>query len=308
MKKVILSIVAISSLSIAAEFQYGAGTFTMTGGFLGLTESIETDVDTFTFANRHNNVINSNIFYAYDFTWYDSKNMKQMQHTYNDMVTTANNFLPTSSDWEIPSMTHRLKGLDANVKLGYDILHESEDDFLGIGFLLGLSLPWIDSSTDDDAEPSFDFILDNIDYLEAANDYFKASKTTIMTYKVGPTVNFQKTLIDNKLSAYGTASLAYQTGYIKNDYVKSKFSVNGTFQEVNVGLYFTPFTENYELGWFTFSPRIYAILGYKYSKWDVDEVLINISGAELNSKILDPLGSKFGMDSSIGYYGVGYSF
>ena len=56
------------------------------------------------------------------------------------------------------------------------------------------------------------------------------------------------------------------------------------------------------------SPRIYGTLGYKYSKWDVDEVLINISGAEMSSKILDPLSMKFGFDSSVGYAGIGYSF
>jgi len=308
MRRIILLLMIISSLSLAIEIQYGSGTFSMKGGFLGLTGSIETDVKTFTVANRHNNLFDSNTFYGYDFTWYDSANMKQVQHTYNDMATTVNDFLPISSSWEIPSMSHRLKGLDANVRLGYDILHKNEDNFLGLGLLLGLSVPWIDSSTDDDVKPSFGFIRDNADNLETVNDYFKASKTTIMTYKFGPTINFQKTLIDDKLSIYGIASLAYQTGYIKNDYIKSKFAVNGTFQEVNVGLYFTPFTEKYELGWLTFSPRIYTVLGYKYSKWDVNELLINISGAEMSSKILDSLGTKFGMDSSIGYLGIGYSF
>jgi hypothetical protein len=188
------------------------------------------------------------------------------------------------------------------------VIHEGEGDFLGLGVLVGLSMPWIDSSTDDDAEPSFGFIRDNVDNLLTAADYFKASKTEMMTYKIGPSVNFQKTLVSDKLSVYGIASLAYQTGYIKNDYAKSKFTVNGSFQEVNVGLHYTPFTENYEFGWLTLSPRIYATLGYKYSKWDVDEMIINISGAEMSSKILDPLGMKFGFDSSIGYFGLGYSF
>jgi hypothetical protein len=309
MKKITLSLIVFSALLTASEFQYGSGTFNMKGGFLGLTGTIGTDVETFTLAERHSNMAGSDVFYSYDFTWYDSKTMKQAQHTYNNMVTVANGFNPISSSvWEIPSMDHRIKGLDANIRVGYDVIHEGEGDFLGLGVLVGLSMPWIDSSTDDDAEPSFGFIRDNVDNLLTAADYFKASKTEMMTYKIGPSVNFQKTLVSDKLSVYGIASLAYQTGYIKNDYAKSKFTVNGSFQEVNVGLHYTPFTENYEFGWLTLSPRIYATLGYKYSKWDVDEMIINISGAEMSSKILDPLGMKFGFDSSIGYFGLGYSF
>ena len=309
MKRILLSLLTLSALSTASEFQYGSGTFNMKGGFLGLTGSIGTDIDTFTFAERHSNIAGSNTFYGYDFTWMDSQTLKQAQHTYNNMATVANAFNPiSSSSWEIPSMDHRVKGLDANIRLGYDVLHKGEGDFLGLGLLVGLSMPWIDSSKDGDASPSFGFIRDNADNLLTAADYFQDSKTEVMTYKIGPSVNFQKTLVSDKLSVYGIASLAYQTGYIKNDYVDSKFTVDGTFQEVNVGLYYTPFTENYKWGWLTLSPRIYATLGYKYSKWDVDEVLINISGAEMSSKILDPLAMKFGFDSSVGYVGIGYSF
>ena len=309
MKKIVLSLVTLTLLSSASEVQYGTGTFNMTGGFLGLTGTIGTDVDTYTLTERHSNIAGTNIFYGYDFTWYDSQKMKQAQHTYNDLATRANGFLPaTASSWEIPSMDYRLKGLDANVRLGYDVIHEGEGDFLGLGLLLGISVPWIDSSTDDDAEPSFGFIRDNASNLLTANDYFKDSKTEIMTYKIGPSINFQKTLVSDKLSVYGIASWAYQTGYIENDYIKSKFTVNGTYTELNMGLHYTPFTENYKWGWLTLSPRIYATMGYKYSKWDVDEMIINISGAEMSSKILDPLGMEFGMDSSIAYVGLGYSF
>ena len=75
-----------------------------------------------------------------------------------------------------------------------------------------------------------------------------------------------------------------------------------------MGLYFTPFTERYKWGWLTLSPRLYATLGYKYSSWDMGEMLIDISGTQMSSEILDSFGMKFGMDSSIGYFGLGYSF
>ena len=279
----------------------------MEGGFLGLTGSIGTDVETFSFADPHSNIADTNIFYSYDVTWYDSQTLKQGQHTYNNMVTRANNFLPTNDTWKIPSMEHRVKGLDANIRVGYDVLHEDQDNFLGLGLLVGLSIPWIDSSTDDDAAPSFTFIRENSDNLLTAADYFKKSKTSLMTYKIGPSVNFKKSF-NRYVSIYGIGSLAYQTGEIENDYINSKFSVDGTFQEYNIGLYFTPFTEEYNLGWLRLSPRLYGTLGYKYSKWDVDEMLINISGAELSSDILNPLGMKFGMDSSVTYVGIGFTF
>lgn len=305
MKKIGLSLIALSALLSAVEFEYGSGTFNMNGGFLGLTGSIGTDVDTFSFVERHSNLVDSNAFYSYDFTWLDSKTLKQAQHTYNNMITVANNFLPKSKVWEIPEMKYRVKGLDANIRMGYDIIHEDQDNFLGLGLVVGVSMPWIDSSSD--ASPNTEFIEENRDALEQDYEYYKKSKTTIVTYKIGPSINFQKSFNEN-VSVYGIGSFAYQTGYIENDYVNSKFSVDGTFQEYNVGLYFTPFTETYEWGWLTLSPRIYGTLGYKYSKWDVDEVLINISGAEMSSKILDPLSMKFGFDSSVGYAGIGYSF
>ncbi|MBU1668329.1 hypothetical protein KKC13_07895 [bacterium] len=311
MKKITLSVIAFSLISTASEIEYGTGTFSMKGGFLGLTGSIGTDVSTYSLLERHSNLSSSNFFYGYDFTWYDSETLKQAQHTYNNITSTANNFssrfLPNTLNVyaKIPSMNYRAKGLDANIKVGYDVLHEDQDNFVGLGLLVGLSMPWIDSSTD--AAPDFSFVLDNSGNILNAADYFKSSKTSLMSYKIGPSVTFQKSL-NEKVSVYGTGSFAYQTGSIENDYSNSKFSVNGTFQEYNIGFYFSPFTEEYQWGWLRLSPRIYGTLGYKYSKWDLDEMVINMSGAELSSDILDPLGMKFGMDSSISYVGIGYSF
>ena len=309
MKKTILSMVALSAILTASEFEYGAGTFTMTGGMLGLTGSIDTDIESFSLVERHSNLPSSDAFYSYDFTWFDSDMMRQAEHTYNDMAEGANRFNPMAgTGLKVPSMDYHLKGLDANIRVGYDVVHNDESNFLGLGVLVGISMPWIESSKSDSTAPSFGFAVDNAGNLLQTSDYFKDSDTEVMTYKIGPSINFQKSLIDDKLSLYGLASYAYQTGYIKNDYVDSDFTVNGTFQEYNIGLHFTPFTENYDLGWFTLSPRIYATLGYKYSKWDVDEALINISGAKLSSQVMDPLESEFGMESSVGYFGVGYSF
>jgi len=303
MRRSLLVFLGISNLLLASEFQYGSGTFGMKGGFLGLTSRIDTDVTTYSLVTRHANMF-GDFFYSYDLNWYDSKTMTQLQHSYNSFATRANNmfgFGGANSIASVPSMDYKLEGLDANIRLGYDVLHKDDDNFLGVGAIVGVSLPWIDSSKNSN-------LSSNFDASKSLFGAFKDTKTTVQTYKLGATVNFQKTLIDKKLSLYGIGSYAMQTGKIKNDYLDSDYSVDGTFQEYNLGLYFTPFTEKYKWGFLTLSPRIYATIGYKYSKWTVDKMTINMSGHEINSDILSPLAMEFSMDSSIGYFGVGYSF
>ena len=306
MRKRLLSLVLFSALLTAGEFQYGLGTFNLDGGFTqGVSDTISSDIDTYSLVERHSNVAGSKIFYGYDAMWMDSKTLQQAQQNYNNLVGQGNNLIPTSSPWKIPTMDYRIKGLDANLRVGYDILHENEDNFLGLGLLVGISIPWIDSSSSSNSsDDNKNFLLENQNSSLNLNELFKDTKTSIMTYKIGTSINFQKSL-NEKVAIYGIGTIAYQTGYIKNDYIDSKFSVDGTYQELNAGLYFTPFTEKYKLGFLTLSPRLYATLGYKYSKWDIDDVTVDIYK---NSVKMKPMVMKFGMDSSVGYFGVGYSF
>ncbi len=307
MRKAVLSLIAFSALLTAGEFQYGSGTFNLNGGFTqeGLSGTISSDIDTYSLVERHSNVAGSKVFYSYDFMWMDSKTLKQTQQDYNGLVGQGNSLIPTASPFNIPTMDYRVKGLDANIKVGYDVLHKNQDNFLGLGLLVGISIPWIDSSdSSNSSNNNKNFTLENESSSSNLLGLLQKSKTSMMTYKIGPTINLQKSL-NKKVSIYGIGSIAYQTGYIKNDYMDSKFSVNGMFEELNAGLYFTPFTETYKWGWLTLSPRIYATLGYKYSKWDVDDVTIDVYK---NSVKMNPLVMKFGMDSSVGYFGVGYSF
>ena len=296
-KKSLVAILSLSSIMWGTEFQYGNGTFNMEGGFLGLTGSIDTDIASYSIVDRHSN-IGDNLFYGYDLTWYDSKDLIQAQKTYNDFA----------SKISIPSMEYRLKGLDANLRVGYDVIHQDKDNFLGIGAIVGISMPWIDATKNDNTTPDLGSISSDIGGMISAEDMFKNSKTEIMTYKIGPTVTFQKALVEKKLSVYGGGSYAYQTGNIKNDLINSDFSVDGTYQEYNLGLYFTPFTETFKWGWLTLNPRIYATIGYKYSKWEVDKMVINTSGQKFDSDKLMPFKKEFNMDTSIGYFGIGYSF
>jgi len=292
MKKSVIIILSLSTLLTATEFQYGDGTFSMKGGFVGLTDTIDTDINSYTLTDRHSNI--GNFFYGYDFTWYDSDTLRQNQDSYNGISSDLNNLFQNGSS--LPTLEHRFKGLDANLRVGYDILHKNQDNFLGLGLLLGISIPTIDSASSDSDSDSSDVM-----------GLIEDSETEISTYKIGATINFQKAFT-KQLSIYGIGSYAYQTGNIKNDYADSDYSVDGTFQEYNLGLYFSPFTEKYQWGWLTLSPRIYATLGYKYVKWDVDDVAINLTGQEMSSEVLDPFATKFTMDTSIGYFGLGYSF
>ncbi len=123
------------------------------------------------------------------------------------------------------------------------------------GVVVGASFPWIDSSKS--AVPNLDFFQSNSDNMLNGKDMFDDSQTDIMTYKIGPTITFQRALLSNKLSMYGVASYAYQTGSLENDYAKSDFDVDGTFQEYNIGLYYTPFTTTFKWGFLTLNPRIY---------------------------------------------------
>ncbi len=293
MKKTVLIILAFSTATVAMEMDYGRGTFSMKGGFLGLSGTISSDIQSYSLVERHSNI--GDFFYGYDATWYDSEVMKQAQHTYNSMA------LPRI----IPKMEHRLNGLDVNLKVGYDIVHENQDNFLGLGILLGLSIPVLESTSPENKSQAM--VRKEVSDPVNDNELMVKSKTKMKTYKIGPTVNFQKAL-NKKISLYGIGSYAYQTGTIKNSYADADYSVDGVFQEYNVGLYFTPFTEQYKWGWITLSPRLYVTLGYKYANWDVDKMAINLSGSEMSSDVLEPLATKFSMDSSIGYFGVGYSF
>ena len=156
-----------------------------------------------------------------------------------------------------------------------------------------MSLPWIESSKDDDNDDS---TSDNI------MDVMKDSKTEIYTYKIGPSITYRKSF-NNLFSFYASGTVAYQNGTMKNDYVNSELVVNGLFQEYDLGFRFQPVSFEKELGWFTFSPRLYATLGYRYTSWELKDIDIDVTGA--NTTITK---SNFSMKSKITYFGLGYSF
>jgi len=276
----IVGLLATSSL-YAGEVQFGQGTFNMSGGFIGLNQDISTNISTYSIAEQHKNLFSSNWFYKYNFTWYDSDNMVNTQNTINGISTVT------------PSIDYRLQGLDLNLVLGKDVIHQSENDYIGLGLLLGVSIPWIDSKKDDN---------NNDSTSDSAMNNMKDSRTTIYTYKIGPSITARKSL--NKFfTIYGSATYAYQTGTIKNDYANADLTVNGVFQEYDFGMRFQPVSSDHKFGWITISPRLYATLGYRYSSWNLNDINIDVTGT--NTKFSK---NDFNMNSSITYLGLGYSF
>lgn len=282
MKVLALSFLAVATLH-ASDMQFGKGNFQIKGGFFGLDQELKLDITTYSLVEQHKNIFSSKWYYNYNFTWYDSKQATQAQKSVNSFALTYN----------LPSIDYRIQGLDVNLGIGRDILHKDENNYLGMGLLVGLSTPWIDSkksSSNNDNTTSTIFKT------------MKQSKTKIFTYKIGPAIAGRYSL-NKYFSVYGSGTIAYQKGTFKNSYANSDLNVNGIFQEYDAGLRFQPFAKDYKLGWLTISPRLYATMGYRYSSWKLNDVNVDIMGTNLNFNVAD-----FEMKSSVGYFGLGYSF
>ena len=299
---------AATSLS-AAQIELGQGTFSMEGGFLGLSSKLDCDITTFTIKTEHSNI--GDFYYGFNLTWYDSDNMRQAQKRYNSFVKKTNSFFGSTlsnKSATIPTINYRMKGLDANLRIGYDIIHHDKNNYLGVGLLLGVSLPVIDANKGDSVIPDLGFMYNSAGYILKAKDLFAKSKTEFTTFKIGPTISLQKSLIDKKLFLYATASYAYQNADISNSFAKLDLSADGVFQSYDIGLKFVPFQKRVKTRLFTINPNLYAVLGYRYSSWKVKKVSFDISGNEINSNLLKPFKNNFTMSSSTGYVGIGYSF
>jgi hypothetical protein len=286
-----LSLVLLATCALeAGEFEYGQGTLHMKGGFIGLDQEIGTDVSTYSLVEHHKNLFSSSLFYRYNITWYDSKTMVQAQTDLNNGISLANN---QGTSITIPSIDYRFQGLDLNFVLGKDLYHKDENNFFGIGIMGGVSLPWIDSEKSDSNDDSTSY--DPMDLM-------KKSKTKMLTYKVGPTISASVSFT-KYFMLYGTATYAYQTGTLSNDYIQSDLNVNGIFQEYDFGMKIEPFAYDYKADFITFSPRLYATLGYRYTKWQLDDVALDITGTQQNFTQTD-----FTSDNSVVYFGIGYDF
>lgn len=294
----------------SGEFQIGKGDMSFTGGMMGLTQTISENITSYSLISNHSNIGNSKVFYAYNFTWYDSEHMKQLQQTYNTGITQINNFFSPYNNFMsqnfmnqkiyIPTMDYRLQGLDAAISLGYDFINNGENNYLGIAGYLGISTPWISATKGNDILP---VSLPKTTKNNILYNFYKNSKTKIKTYKLGVAL-YSRVNIAPSLSGYFNWIYAHQTGSISNDYAKSDFHVNGDFISFDIGMRFQPYEKNFDLGLFTLSPRLFATIGYRYNSWTYDDASINISGMPTVKFPKTTMKIK----TDMAYLGVGYSF
>ncbi len=279
-----------SASLFATEYQYSHGTLKMEGGFIGLNSELSTDISTHTITEKHKNIFSSTWYYHYDLTWYDSDKMLNAQQDFNSITTLPLGYNPAKA---IPAINYRYEGLDANVVLGKDLYHKDKRTFFGLGLALGISLPWVetgkDSSNDDTTS-------------DDTMDLMKKSKTKMLTYKVGLSVNTSYAF-SKYVMAYFNGMYAYQTGTMKNDYVDSELDVDGIFQQYDAGIKLQPFAEDFKTKYLTLSPRLYASLGYRYVSWELKDVAFDVTGAGVKL----PKGD-FDSKTSSFYFGIGYDF
>jgi len=297
MKKGVLFLLSTVTL-FSAEVRYGYGSMDFTGGFLGLSATLSEPVSIYSVEENHKNILSSNFFYSYNLTMYDSEHLKQMQQFYNTGVEQAVSWMPAivSSNVYVPTIDYRIKGLDAAISIGYDLVHKGENTYIGIAPYLGINIPTIDSTRDSSSS-----IPDTID-TSVLTDLYKASETEITTYKLGVGV-YSSYEIKKSLSLYLNGVFAYQTGSIKSNYLNSDFDVDGTYSSLDAGIKFSPLSKDYKFLGITLSPRLYMTVGAKYDKWKVKDVALDMSGMNMSMPKSD-----MSIVNKSAYVGVGYSF
>ncbi|BAF70006.1 hypothetical protein [Nitratiruptor sp. SB155-2] len=274
MKKTVLGFMAASSL-FAGSFEYGQGDFKIKYKLYNQQASVSTDIKTYSLVEQHKNIFESTYYYKYNISW-----MKLDRFT-----TPQQNIRPPFPTIDMPSISHELEGLDASIGIGKDLYHHSEHDYIGFGVDVGLSVPYSDSNQNSNG--SFDL---------------KDFKIDITTYKIGPHITFSKSFHE-VLSIYGSVNYCYQTFRFKSDVLTSSVDVDGYSYGVDLGLRFDLLHKNYETKLLTIKPRFFGVLGYRYQKWDVDDITVKLL------TFSEPLQFEdMNFRSSYFYGGIGYSF
>jgi hypothetical protein len=286
MKKQTVVLLILTSFVFGGEFDFGNGQFRLKGGFLGLNKEKTTSVISYSISQQHKNIFSTDFFYKYNISWYQSSEIKNAQQT---VSVYSNNILTALTT---PVTDYKYEGLDVNLILGRDV-YKNDNFIASIGVLGGISIPWIESKKDSDNDDTISSYILNA---------MKKSKTKIFTYKLGMSV-ITKMDLNKYFKCFISGSYAYQTGYIKNDYANVDERINGSFSEIEANLRYIPFSFTKRIWFITFSPKFYITAGYKFSKWIINDLAIDISGNNLKfSK------SDLEMSISIGYLGFGYDF
>jgi hypothetical protein len=285
MVKTIIKIILIyltSTSLYATNIEYGHGTLDITAGYDGNDVTLSSDISTYSLVEHHKNLFASSYYYKYNFTWYTSEALSKAQNAIDLSATPMGALQDT-----------KLKGLDINMVLGKDLYHKDENNFIAIGLMIGLSVPLFDTADNNSSSN---------DNNSSSNNNSLDAKTKLLTYKIGPSISVNWN--QNKyIMFYGSATYAYQMANIKNDYLSIDSTVNGTFQKYDFGIKIQPFARNYQTKYLTISPRLYATFGYRYTRWDLDSIDVNIASINQSFNKVD-----FSSKASVAYFGIGYDF
>ncbi len=283
MKKfsLILLVSGIIFTTYGGEFRFGKGSFEIKSDIFGTDGKIKEDTTTYSLVEIHKNIFNSRIFYSYDITFITSKTEQKYLNLYNSTVET----FPSPNQYQ-PIMKYELQGLDGQVNLGGDILKKNKN-YLGSSIFFGISLPYIKSSNDSSN-------------TDTTKQYLPDSKTKLKTYRVGLSLHGGYELIP-RLNLFGTVSYGYQTGNVENKQWGIDGSVNGTYLSALFGLKFNIVESSKKIWFITLSPRVYITSGFKYDRWEVNDIKINNTALNITKDDLT-------MENKYGFFGFGYSF
>lgn len=274
------------------EIEYGKGTMQLQGGFFGLNGTISDQVTTYTIKNEHKNLFDSSMNMNYKVSWYDSNKMNQAVAAYNGFANSTNS--ATQSAFSLPAINYQIKGLDADIGFGWDIVHAGIHDYLSIGPDIGISAPVLESTAvkSSSSSSSSSSVLS-----------FISSNTNVWTYKIGGQIRASKSL-NQYFYLYASSVYAYQTAKLENKSVDLNVRLDGRFNENEIGIRLQPLDYTYKVtSWFAVNPQLYFTAGWRYSQWTLDKMSVDLFNTGIP---LSP--SKFQMTSSASYLGVGYSF
>lgn len=259
-----------------SEIQYGHGRLAFNGSLFGFDTTISNDLTTYNILQQHQNTPIDHLNYNYKISYYTSK-----------LQSPVGKYLPQTNI--------AIKGIDADIGVGWNIVDISDDEYISIGLDVGVSVPNIDTSQ---ASNSTYSSPDN-----NASSPFSIGNIKLTTYKIGPQIRFSKILMP-MFAIYGSAVYAKEYATISAQKLHTKVNASGTFHEEELGIRFHPIDYKYKVtSWFTIHPNLYFSAGIRYSQWQLKNVNLNISNYGVNV-----LNHDLTLSSYVTFVGMGYSF
>ena len=308
MKKIILPICTLLTLSNAVDIRYGKGSFDMNfaiKGIFNVDKSV--DIDTLTIENPHNNIFDSNFYYFYDIDIYSSDYVDTMADMIkipldnlplpvtppvDDMIDTAESLnskfkkVTFVKDMVPTPFEVKIKGFDMNIGAGYDIYHDKEG-YIGVGVGTGISAPYIYSNNQ--GMPGFGMMY----------AMMKSSDTSMMSWKTSLTLQAAYRVWDG-FSVGGTALYGYHFGEMDNGWIDSDIDIEGTDTMLNIAFMYD-FGSLAEWG-----KGLTVSAGYTRKSWNMDNADVKLLGGIFEHDFNSNVDANFDSDNL--YLGIGYRF